>query len=772
MGLWPSLRTRLSARLFAVFVLAAVLPLGLSDWLASTAAHQVAQRFNQDYRDQLLRLTSRQVFDRLHTGKALLATLPPQGLQVHTGTGNADGSTQRLMAVFASLAWLDAPGHIGWSSEPSTTLLSTWDDAAPRTTPPRRLPVPAEPQGDPTQVSLRVDAATGRPVQVLLGATTGGVLRWVAELRPEVLWQPVVDADMDAHWRIHDADGHLLLDYRGPDVPPDGAQGWRTGSEMLFLGAEFDADDWRFDQASPLPEVRWQGLPLRLWLGLGGVGTLLLVALLTLRELRRALQPLSALTEGASRLADGAHQTRVSLHRDDELGALGLAFNHMAARIEDREQQLRHRAAHDSLTGLANRDGLHEQLDRALQAGGQAMAVLFLDLDHFKDINDSRGHEAGDAVLRAAAQRLAQLVPPGGLVARQGGDEFVIVLPGADAGTASHWADRAIQALSRPYRLAQGDVLLGASVGIALCPSHGQVREELLRCADIALYVAKAQGRGRHEVFLPALDQAVRERQQVQMELHLALQRAELRAYYQARVSAVDGAVVSAEALVRWQHPTRGLLLPNSFIQVAEQSGLINELGLQMLDLVCAQVALWRAQAVPLARVSVNVSPQQLTSGELPTQVRQALDKHQVPPELLELEITESLLVGDPSAACAQLAMIRSWGVTVAMDDFGTGYSSLASLQSLPIDVMKIDRAFVQRLGEDDSAFAIASAIVALAQALKLHLIAEGIETEAQADVLRDLGCHELQGFLYSRAVPADDLVALINSRQTPPAQA
>ena len=418
-----------------------------------------------------------------------------------------------------------------------------------------------------------------------------------------------------------------------------------------------------------------------------------------------------------------------------------------------REHELEYRAGHDSLTGLANRFGLHARIEaellRSAQHGG--LALVSLDLDHFKDVNDTLGHEAGDELLRAAAQRLQSCVPAGALVARPGGDEFVVLLPDADGPIAEAVAGLALAALCRPFMLSAGEQRLGASAGIALAPTHGRSREELLRCADIALFAAKGAGRGQHTLFSPALDRAARERVSLQAELRRAIEQGELIVHYQPRVRPEDGRVVSAEALVRWQHPERGLLYPDAFIAVAESSGLIEQIGLSVLEIACAQAAAWRHAGLGLQRISVNLSPRQLGGGELPARVREALQRHGLPGQALELEVTESLMLGDTAAACAELAELRRLRVTVALDDFGTGYSSMSILRQLPVDVMKIDRSFVVGLGIDDGAMAVARAIVALARSLRLQLVAEGVETEAQAEVLRSMGCDELQGYLFAR---------------------
>jgi diguanylate cyclase len=440
----------------------------------------------------------------------------------------------------------------------------------------------------------------------------------------------------------------------------------------------------------------------------------------------------------------------------------------VALAVRAREDDLIHQAMHDSLTGLINRHGLHVSCDKLLsESGGSGRAALiFLDLDHFKDLNDSRGHEAGDELLCLASARLRECIPANALLVRQGGDEFAIVLPGADATCARAVAAGAIKILSQPFVLREGDYVLSASVGIALSPDHGRTRQTLLRCADIALYEAKASGRGQYTIFSDALDAIASKRVQLQSDLRRALDRSEFVVHFQPRVRPSDGVVSSAEALIRWQHPDRGLVGPGEFIEMAETSGLIEGIGCWIIEATCIQIAAWRKQGIQLGRVSVNVSPRQLASGELLSQVRASLQRHAVPADALELEITESLLVGDVGQARSQLAELRRWGVSIALDDFGTGFSSLSTLRHLPVDVMKIDRSFVAELGSDSGAMAVTRTIVTLARALNLHLVAEGVETEAQATVLRSLGCDEFQGFLYARALPPEDFTLLPGLRR------
>ena len=436
----------------------------------------------------------------------------------------------------------------------------------------------------------------------------------------------------------------------------------------------------------------------------------------------------------------------------------------LTARRRDRE--LAWRATHDSLTGLLNRLGLHESLDHHLavhRAGAEpaGLALMFIDLDHFKDVNDTRGHDVGDTLLCQVAERLLQQVPATASVARLGGDEFVVLLPGASADAALALATHVCGQLKLAFLIDGISTVIGASAGISMAPEHGQTRLELARRADIALYTAKAR-RGSVCLFSESLDQAASERAAWVAELREAIVRQEFRLHYQPRVSADNGQVVSVEALVRWQHPRHGLLPPGRFIELAEQAGLMDRLGELVLDEACRQMAAWRRADVPVPKVSVNVSMQQLLTGRLPGLVRETLSRHSLPPSALELEVTESLLADDATSAQRQLRELRNLGVEIALDDFGTGYSAMSQLRRLPIDVMKIDRSFVVDLDHDDGARAIARAIVALAGALRLRVVAEGVETRQQAAWLRELGCHELQGYLFARPMPAEEVVSFV----------
>lgn len=436
------------------------------------------------------------------------------------------------------------------------------------------------------------------------------------------------------------------------------------------------------------------------------------------------------------------------------------------------EQRLVERAHRDPLTGLLNRNGLLEASDRVL-ANGSA-TLIFVDLDFFKEVNDTLGHERGDQLLCAVADRLSRLLPPGAALARQGGDEFVLVVPGEPA-LAEALSDALCGALAEPFALpaaaerAAQTVQVGASLGLACAPDDGRDLLSLMRRADLALYAAKAAGRGRWERFAHALDAAASERAWLQRELRLAMARSDLLLHYQPRLDAHSGAVASVEALVRWPHAERGWIGPDRFIPVAEDSGLIDALGWWVLQSALAQLRAWRQVDLPVGRMAVNVSARQIRSQDFAARVLTAVRAAGLAPADLELELTESLFAGDATWVSSRIEPLRAAGVHIALDDFGTGYSSLSALQRLPVDTLKIDRSFVTELGQRESAEAVARTVVALGRALGKRVTAEGVETAAQARHLIALGCDELQGWRYARAEAATDCAARVRRGFTSP---
>ncbi|MBP0445279.1 EAL domain-containing protein [Roseomonas sp. SSH11] len=427
---------------------------------------------------------------------------------------------------------------------------------------------------------------------------------------------------------------------------------------------------------------------------------------------------------------------------------------------QEAEARARHMARHDSLTGLPNRTLFQERLESAVArlSSGGAFGVLYLDLDHFKEVNDSLGHAVGDRLLMAVADRLRLCLRPGDMIARLGGDEFAAIIEGAPAASAvAQLAERLAGEVGAEYLIDGKAVLVGVSVGIALAPRDGASADLLLRHADMALYEAKGAGRGTHRFFDWIMSSRLQARRDMEAELRAALARDELELFYQPQVAATGG-VVGFEALVRWRHPERGLVSPAEFIPVAEESGLIVPLGEWVLRTACAEAMRWPEPV----RVGVNLSAAQFAGRDLHASVLAALQGSGLPAERLELEITEAVVLKDSPEVVSTLRRIRALGVRVALDDFGTGYSSIAYLRSFPLDKIKIDRSFVRDVAHSESAAAIVRAISMLGATLGLTLNAEGVETDAQLAQLRRLGCAELQGFLFSAPRPAHDVPQLL----------
>jgi diguanylate cyclase (GGDEF)-like protein len=431
---------------------------------------------------------------------------------------------------------------------------------------------------------------------------------------------------------------------------------------------------------------------------------------------------------------------------------------------EARIQQLAH---YDTLTGLANRSTFRENLGAALLGDGSALGLFFIDLDGFKIINDSNGHLVGDALLRQVADRLRALCDlPGVLVSRLGGDEFAIMTPQTELGALSAFAGRLIDALVAPYR-AEGERSLevGASIGIAVAPEHGHEPEALLARADMALYSAKAAGKRTFRLFSAEMETRLHERVRLEAKLRRALATKEgLFLFYQPITDVHTGTVTAREGLIRWHHPARGWISPAEFIPIAEESGLIRELGAWVLRRACEDAATWTDRA----RVAVNVSPRQLGIGTLAPAVLEALLASGLSPDRLEIEVTESALLGDEKAGLADLRRIRDMGVRVALDDFGTGFSSLAHLRAFPFDKIKIDGSFVRDAVARPDCAAIVGVVADLGRRLGVTTVAEGVETQAHLDLVIAEGCTEVQGYLLGRPVPRNADIPAIESLLMP----
>ncbi len=426
------------------------------------------------------------------------------------------------------------------------------------------------------------------------------------------------------------------------------------------------------------------------------------------------------------------------------------------------ERKMRYLAHYDSVTGLPNRILALDRLDQWLKASGRAdeqVAVLFLDLDHFKKANDTLGHEAGDQLLREAAQRLLADVRDDDTVARFGGDEFLIVAGGLEDGAAAQpVAEKLLKSFRDPFQIEGREFMLTASLGIAIAPDDGTTSQELLRNADIAMYRSKGKGRNTCCYFTPAMNHDVERRQSVEEQLRGALARDELPLVYQPIVDLHNGAVVGAEALLRWNNPVLGQVSPDEFIPIAEQSGQIDAIGRQVLEQALERAARWRTQRDPDFWVSVNVSPRQFRDPCLVAGVQEALDSNGLPGRALYVEITESVLLDERGQAGVALAELKKLGVGIAMDDFGTGYASLRYLRHFPFDTLKIDRSFVGDITADPEDAELVIASLSLAHSLNLQALAEGVESRAQLDLLRQHGCELAQGYLFARPLSASDL--------------
>ena len=486
----------------------------------------------------------------------------------------------------------------------------------------------------------------------------------------------------------------------------------------------------------------------------------------------------SAVSRTAALVTTAQPSSPTTVSRSDEIGTLMASFNRMIATIEQqsdeinqfpkRLEQLTKQAFRDPLTNLPNRalfmDRLTHGLTRA-QRRHEHLTVLFLDLDRFKVVNDTLGHAVGDQLLVEVSRRLTSALRPGDTVARLGGDEFGILLEDvADAETAETVAVRVEESLGKPYRFEGREVFVTASIGIALSSAKLGLPEEILRDADLAMYHAKAKGKARHEVFDGSMSAPALDRMDLEMDLRSAISRHEFRLHYQPILRLDTGKIAEVEALIRWQHEKRGLLQPDEFIGLTEETGLIVPIGQWVLSEACKQARVWQLEypTTPPLVMSVNLSAKQFQNPKLVEEITQALDESGLAASCLKLEITESTVMQDAPVTLTKLNELKELGVRLAIDDFGTGYSSLGYLKRFPVDTLKIDRSFVKGLSPDGGDNAIVRAVVTVAKSLNMDVTAEGVETEGQLAELRALGCDRWQGFLFARPVSPERVAPLL----------
>jgi len=523
----------------------------------------------------------------------------------------------------------------------------------------------------------------------------------------------------------------------------------------------------------------------------GGLAGLALATLASLLLARSLVRPILAIQAATERIAGGDLQFRLDSGRSDEVGDVARGFNLMLERLDQNireririENQISHLAYHDSLTGLGNRRLFKERFETAIEesrSGGSGLSVIFLDLDRFKDVNDTLGHTAGDELLIEVAKRIdGCLTAMGvageqgeqgegrGFLARLGGDEFTVLLSGVeDHQEIEVLAKRILRALAAPVNLREQEVRLSASMGIALAPDDADDAETLLRYSDMAMFHAKNRGGRGYEFYSDSMQEIASNRLALERKIQRALENEEFELYYQPKLDLATGQVKSAEALLRWRDPVLGLVGPAEFIPMAEETGAIVPIGEWVLREAVEQAVRWQAEGVPPVRIAVNVSARQLECGDdFAAKIADLLEETGLDPSLLDLEITESAMLKDEDAVIALLENLRDQGVGLALDDFGTGYSSLSYLRRLPINTLKIDRSFIMGVETNAEEAALVESIISMAKTLNLRVVAEGVETRKQQRFLDDLGCDEIQGFLFSRPIDATDAAEFLSRKR------
>ena len=587
----------------------------------------------------------------------------------------------------------------------------------------------------------------------------GRVLFGHAGLRLPVDFMPTIHRSMQAG----SAEVSLQL-----DGTPTGVHFRRVNDNLLLFAAHPDADMHNLIVQSAV--VVLSGLLLVVVFTGGG-----LVAVLA----RHIVRPVERLGKVAAEIGSGNWNVQSGIKSNDEIGDLARAVESMALNLKDADERVRFLAYHDNLTGLPNRAMFRDYLTRALaqaERAEQKLGILFLDIDGFKRINDTLGHQTGDLLLKEVARRLSTHLreadmlthvddnnTPEDLLARLGGDEFIVLLTAIqDLHGPGTVARRFIKALGETMILNGQECNIGASIGIAIYPDDGHDAGELIKHADIAMYHAKNLGKNAYQYFQSSMNAAVLERAALEAKLRRAMVDQHLSLHYQPQIDPLSLQVMGLEALLRWTDPETGPISPGAFIPLAEETGLILPLGEWVIDQACRQARLWDARGLPAVPISVNVSGVQFERQDVAEIVRLAVTRHQLPPGRLEIEITESAIMRHPERAVAALKTLRAAGVGVALDDFGTGYSSLSYLRRFPIDTLKIDRSFILEIDTNKEDAEIVAAIVAMAHTLGLRVIVEGVETNAQLQVIIAKHCDIVQGFVFSRPLPVSEIPALL----------
>jgi diguanylate cyclase (GGDEF)-like protein len=538
---------------------------------------------------------------------------------------------------------------------------------------------------------------------------------------------------------------------------------WRTSRSLSDMGSEMRTEvNANLAEAERARDSAVNMIGAVMLVGLAAVAG---ISVVLARSIRR---PIKELNKGVDEFSRGNLDHRVPIYRRDELGLVVEMFNRMAAAVQGGQEELAHQAFHDPLTDLPNRDLFKDRVGHALARQARdrkPLAVMFVDLDDFKTVNDSLGHAAGDQLLSWMAERLRQSVRPSDTVARLGGDEFaVLVEEMRGQRDAILVADRIIDALTEPLAIEGKEIFVHASVGIAM--TYGGIEmNELLKNADVAMYAAKRSGKGRYEVFNSSMNEGVLERLELKAELQRAVERNEFVLHYQPLVDLESSEIIGAEALVRWNHPKRGLIAPSEFIPLAEETGLIVAVGRWVMEEACHQIHEWQYQHGIDLKISVNLSGKQFQEAAFVSEVARVLRETPLAPDHLTLEITESMLILDTKTTIERLNELRALGVLVAIDDFGTGYSSLNYLRQFPIGTVKIDKSFTDGIAQGPEESALARAVLKLSHTLGMETIAEGVGSADQVAVLKDLGCTTGQGSLFGSAMPAKEFERMLIER-------